>query len=50
MEYNIAAIEVIFNMFRLKPLDELFKKTMENDIWSYSKSTTSKWIIDRKIQ
>lgn len=32
MEYNIAAIEVIFNMFRLKPLDELFKKTLENDI------------------
>ncbi len=32
MEYNIAAIEVIFNMFRLKPLDELFKKTMGNDI------------------
>ncbi len=24
MEYDIAAMEVIFNMFRLKPLDELF--------------------------
>jgi aryl-alcohol dehydrogenase-like predicted oxidoreductase len=26
MEYDISAIEVIFNMFRLKPLDELFPR------------------------
>ncbi len=32
MEYGISAIEVIFNMFRLKPLDELFSKAQENNI------------------
>ena len=32
MEYNISAIEVIFNMFRLKPIDELFQKTKTNNI------------------
>lgn len=32
MEYNIAAIEVIFNMFRLKPLDELFPAAIKNNI------------------
>lgn len=32
MEYGIAAIEVIFNMFRLKPTEELFPKAMENNI------------------
>lgn len=32
MKYNISAIEVIFNMFRLKPLDELFPKAKEKDI------------------
>lgn len=32
MEYPISAIEVIFNMFRLKPAYELFPKAEENDI------------------
>lgn len=32
MEYNISAIEVIFNMFRLKPLEELFPKAKEKNI------------------
>lgn len=32
MKYNISAIEVIFNMFRLKPAEELFKKAVENDV------------------
>lgn len=32
MEYGISAIEVIFNMFRLKPLDELFGKAKKNNI------------------
>ncbi len=32
MEYDIAAMEVIFNMFRLKPIDELFELTMKNNI------------------
>ena len=32
MEYGISAIEVIFNMFRLKPLDELFGKARENNV------------------
>ncbi|MFI3172081.1 MAG: aldo/keto reductase [Eubacteriales bacterium] len=32
MDYDIAGIEVIFNMFRLKPLDELFTLTKKNDI------------------
>ena len=32
MEYGISAMEVIFNMFRLKPLDELFPKAMEKQV------------------
>ena len=32
MEYDISAIEVIFNMFRLKPLDELFPKAQERNV------------------
>ena len=32
MQYNISAIEVIFNMFRLKPIEELFPKAKEKNI------------------
>ncbi len=32
MEYGIAAMEVIFNMFRLKPLDELFPAAQKNGV------------------
>lgn len=32
MEYGISAIEVIFNMFRLKPAEELFVKAKENNV------------------
>lgn len=32
MEYPISAIEVIFNMFRLKPKEELFPAAKANDI------------------
>lgn len=32
MNYGISAMEVIFNMFRLKPLDELFPKAEEKKI------------------
>ena len=32
MEYGIAAMEVIFNMFRLKPLDELFPLAAKNSV------------------
>ena len=32
MEYGIAAMEVIFNMFRLKPLDELFPLAAKNQV------------------
>lgn len=32
MQYGISAIEVIFNMFRLKPLEELFPKAKEKNI------------------
>lgn len=32
MKYDISAIEVIFNMFRFKPLDELFPRAMEKNI------------------
>ena len=32
MEYGISAIEVIFNMFRLKPALELLKKAKENNV------------------
>ena len=32
MEYGIAAMEVIFNMFRLKPLDELFPLAAKKNV------------------
>lgn len=32
MEYGIDCIEVIFNMFRLKPLDQLFQVAKENNV------------------
>ena len=32
MKYNISAIEVIFNMFRLKPIEKLFPLAKENNI------------------
>ena len=32
MEYPISAMEVIFNMFRIKPTEELFEKTLDNNI------------------
>lgn len=32
MDYDISAIEVIFNMFRLKPTEELFPKAKENNV------------------
>lgn len=32
MEYGIDCIEVIFNMFRLKPLDQLFKVAKANNV------------------
>ncbi len=32
MEYNIAAIEVIFNMFRLKPAEALFDKAKQCNV------------------
>lgn len=32
LNYGISAIEVIFNMFRLKPLEELFPKALEKNV------------------
>ena len=32
MEYDVAGMEIIFNMFRLKPLDELFTLTKKNNV------------------
>ena len=32
MEYGVSAMEVIFNMFRLKPLDELFPQAKKNNV------------------
>ena len=32
MEYDISAMEVIFNMFRLKPLDKLFPMAREKNV------------------
>jgi aryl-alcohol dehydrogenase-like predicted oxidoreductase len=32
LEYDISGMEVIFNMFRLKPLDELFPKAKANNV------------------
>lgn len=32
MKYDISAIEVIFNMFRLKPIEELFPKAKEKNV------------------
>ncbi len=32
MEYDISALEVVFNMFRLKPLDELLPRAAEKNV------------------
>lgn len=32
LEYDISAIEVIFNMFRIKPAEELFQKAAEKNV------------------
>ena len=32
MEYDISALEVVFNMFRLKPLDALLPRAAEQDV------------------
>ena len=32
MQYDIAAIEVIFNMFRLRPAEQLFPQAMQQDV------------------
>ena len=32
LNHDISAIEVIFNMFRMKPAEELFKKAAEKDV------------------
>ncbi|MDY2948135.1 MAG: aldo/keto reductase [Mannheimia varigena] len=32
MDYDIAAMEVIFNMFRLKPLEQLFPTAQQKDV------------------
>ena len=32
MDYDVSAIEVIFNMFRLKPLDELLPRAAEKNV------------------
>lgn len=32
LDYDISAIEVIFNMFRLKPAEELFRKAVEKNV------------------
>ena len=32
MEYDISAIEVIFNMFRMKPAEDLFRKAAEKNV------------------
>ncbi|MDO4820043.1 MAG: aldo/keto reductase [Prevotella sp.] len=32
LEHDISAIEVIFNMFRLRPADELFRKAAEKNV------------------
>lgn len=32
LEHDISAIEVIFNMFRMKPAEELFKKAAEKNV------------------
>ena len=34
MQYGISAIEVMFNMFRLKPLEELFPMAKEKMLQS----------------
>ena len=32
MEYDISAMEVIFNMFRQKPIEELFPTAQKKDV------------------
>ncbi len=50
MEYDIAAMEVIFNMFRLKPLDELFPKAAANNVGIIARVPLASGILTGKFK
>ena len=49
LQYGISAIEVIFNMFRLKPLDELFPKAAAKDVGIIARVPLASGILTGKF-
>ena len=49
MDYDISAMEVIFNMFRLKPLDELFPLAAKNSIGIIARVPLASGILTGKF-
>ena len=49
LQYGISAIEVIFNMFRLKPLDELFPKAASKDVGIIARVPLASGILTGKF-
>lgn len=48
MEYDISAIEVIFNMFRLKPLEELFPAAVKKKVGIIARVPLASGILSGK--
>ncbi|MBR5339576.1 MAG: aldo/keto reductase [Lachnospiraceae bacterium] len=49
LQYGISAIEVIFNMFRLKPLDELLPKAAAKDVGIIARVPLASGILTGKF-
>ena len=49
LQYDISAIEVIFNMFRLKPLDELLPKAAAKDVGIIARVPLASGILTGKF-
>ncbi|MBQ7601743.1 MAG: aldo/keto reductase [Lachnospiraceae bacterium] len=49
LRYGISAIEVIFNMFRLKPLDELLPKAAAKDVGIIARVPLASGILTGKF-
>lgn len=50
MEYDISAMEVIFNMFRLKPLDELFPMAQEKNVGIIARVPLASGLLTGKLK
>ena len=49
MEYDVAAIEVVFNMFRLKPMDELLPRAKEKNVGVIARVPLASGLLTGKL-